>query len=254
MANVNNKFDQYFREKLREHEEKPSELVWERLENQLDKKKAGGYPFLKIAATILLLLGLGYIIWNSSDKNEQAPELLSDVIENESQVQEPNESFQNTIKEEKPENEEPKIIEPKEAPKTDIVPKKKSDSKPIKQKISEGPKSLLAKAETEAEREKSKETAIELPNLTLPELNIEEAIASNLEEEESTEDFVEYRIIIKSNGLKDEPKKQTLIEGIENNVNKIGGFLTKVEQGFADLQDAKDNLFASNSTKKERSK
>jgi hypothetical protein len=68
------------------------------------------------------------------------------------------------------------------------------------------------------------------------------------------EEVMTYKITIKSNGIKEEPEKQGFIAGIENKVDKIGGLLSKVEQGFADLQDAKDNLFVSNNTSKRERK
>ena len=74
---------------------------------------------------------------------------------------------------------------------------------------------------------------------------------NNIEEEE---EVMTYKITIKSNGISEKPENQGLIAGIENKVDKIGGLLSKVEQGFADLQDAKDNLFVSNNTSKRERK
>ena len=67
MANTDKNFDQYFKEKLSNHEVKPSKLAWERLDSQLgNKKRAIYFPFMKIAAAIILLLGASYIIWQVS--------------------------------------------------------------------------------------------------------------------------------------------------------------------------------------------
>ncbi len=55
---------------------------------------------------------------------------------------------------------------------------------------------------------------------------------------------VTYKVTIISMGMKDSPEKQTLVGEIENKIDKIGGFIGKVDQGLADLQDAKNNLFA----------
>ena len=253
MANAENKFDQYFRDKLVDHEEKPSRLVWEKLENQLNKEKPVGFPYLKIAATLLLFLGIGYTIWQFVRENEPAPELISNAIDNSILDQESDEQSSITIQEAEKQHESPQKDERNNSLQNEVVPREKPAPKPTIQSKTEITKVLLAQAETENPSERTNEISVDIPDLTIPELNIWEPIAS-IEEDESAEEFVEYRIIIKSKGLKEEPKKQNIIEGIESNVNKIGGLLTKVEQGFADLQDAKDNLFASNTPRKERSK
>ena len=256
MANAENKFDQYFRDKLVDHEEKPSKLVWERLENQLNNKKPKAYPFMKIAASILLFLGMGYILWQFGGIriNEQAPELVSEAIEQRIFEQEPNDQSLFSVKEEDVEkNAVLKDVEIKNPDQSEELSGEKAVPKSLNQRKIDKSDVFLAKGETEKTDVRADETAVDIPTLTLPELNLEEAIAA-IDEDETPAEFVEYRIIIKSNGLKDEPKKLNIIEGIENNVNKIGGLLSKVEQGFADLQDAKENLFASNTSRKERSK
>jgi hypothetical protein len=258
MAKAENKFDQYFRDKLVNHEEKPSKLVWEKLESQLNKEKPEAYPIMKIAATILLLLGFGYILWQFTGfiVNDQAPELVSEAIERKVPEQEPKDQPLLSYKEEEVENEKGlKDVTQNNPTQSKELAKEKAIQKQTSQEKIEKSKDLLAQAEIEKIEVRADETTMDIPtiSLTLPELNLKQAIAA-IEEDETPEEFVEYRIIIKSNGLKDEPKKQNIIEGIENNVNKIGGLLSKVEQGFADLQDAKDNLFASNTPRKERSK
>jgi hypothetical protein len=253
MAKAENKFDQYFRDKLVDHEEKPSRLVWERLENQLNKKKPTGFLYLKIAATVLLSLGISYTIWQFVQENEPAPELISNAIDNSILEQEPEEQSSITFQEAEKQHESPQKNETNNSVQNQVVPREKQAPKQTVPRKTEDAKVLLAQADTESSSERINEISVDIPDLTIPELNIREAIAS-IEEDESVEELVEYKIIIKSKGLKDEPKKQNIIEGIESNVNKIGGLLTKVEQGFADLQDAKDNLFASNTPRKERSK
>jgi hypothetical protein len=114
----------------------------------------------------------------------------------------------------------------------------------------ETPKELLAEVSQPAER--INEVVFETPEIMIPELDVSESIAQNDIEEE--EEVMTYKITIKSNGIKETPEKQGLIAGIENKVDKIGGLLNKVEQGFADLQDAKDNLFVSNNTSKRERK
>lgn len=253
MANTENKFDQYFRDKLVDHEEKPAGIIWEKLENRLDKQKSAGFSFLKIAAAVLFFLGVGFTTWQILKENNPAPELITEAIENKTLDPQDNKQAQIAIQDEEKKQDGLDQENIDDSLETEVDSKEKNTPKPTDPIKTEEAKVLLAQVETEKINERSSEILVDLPDLILPELKIEDAVAS-FEENESPEEFVEYRVIIKSNGLKDEPKKQNIIEGIENNVNKIGGLLSKVEQGFADLQDAKDNLFTSNTPRKQRGK
>jgi hypothetical protein len=258
MANEENKLDQYFREKLSAHEEKPSQLVWERLDQQLSGKKPAFSPLLKAAAAVLIIMGFGFILWQIANSEYPSPVQFAEQRE----VIPSEESEKTTL------NQEPGEIASLEIEGTGIqepaIGKVSEQRNPIPiQQQKTGKKSnetatpLLALNEPGIEKNRIDESILQGSDLSLPELKIDQTIALNLDNEEKIEvqeEAVSYRIIIKSNGLKDEPKKQNIIEGIENNVNKIGAFLGKVEQGFADLQDAKENLFASNTPRKERSK
>lgn len=252
MANAEHKFDRYFREKLVDHEEKPAGIIWEKLENRLDKKKSARFSFLKIAAAVLVFLVVGFSTWQILKETISSPELITEA--NENNATDPKENNETIITAQDEENTE-ESVENKinNSSGIEVNPKEENKQKPTEPIKTGEAKVLLAQVETEKINERSSEILVDIPDIMLPELNIEDAVAS-FEENESPEEFVEYRVIIKSNGLKDEPKKQNIIEGIENNVNKIGGLLSKVEQGFADLQDAKDNLFASNTPRKQRGK
>jgi hypothetical protein len=58
-----------------------------------------------------------------------------------------------------------------------------------------------------------------------------------------------YRVKIYSDGIKED---KSLIKGISKKVDQVGGLIGKVDQGFADLQDAKNNFFTALITKKEK--
>ncbi len=61
---TNSNIDNLFAKKLRSHENMPSPEAWARLENQLNSKKSVWVsPFMKIAASILILLSLGTWIY-----------------------------------------------------------------------------------------------------------------------------------------------------------------------------------------------
>lgn len=254
MANEKNKLDAQFREKLINHQEKPSALAWERLENQLPKpEQKNGFPFLKIAASLLLLMGMGYFIWYAVDstnfKNQDLAVIEEEIHQNDEKVQ----------------FEEAKVLKEEDLPSTvELAPVVKKDSEEIQKEIP-APKKKTNRPKVEENRSnlvaginKPEEnlalidpipTAIELPELQIAEEPIIKPLA---EIEAPTGNENGYRVKIISNGFLAEADKPGLIEEIETKIEKIGGLLNKVDQGFADLQDAKNNLFASISTKKEK--
>ena len=253
MANADKNFDQYFKDKLGNHEIKPSKLAWERLDSQLGSKgKIVAYPFIRIAAAIILLLGLGYIIWQVSKTDELSAPQTAEFIQSPDQEENVDRITESQFEKEANKEEKIDLFKPEKTEKE--KPQQTPSFKPqvnIKA-ATENLKALLADNSERSLRDQ--EVVISIPELDLPELNMNEAIAMNDLAEEEEEEVVEYTITIKSRGLKEEPQKQGLIGGIEEKVDKIGGFLNKVEQGFADLQDAKENLFASNTPRKERSR
>lgn len=252
MANADKKFDQYFHEKLVNHEVKPSKLAWERLDSQLGKKgNAGYFPFMRIAAAIILIMGIGYIFWQVS-RSEVAEKQVAEIIQIPVQEEVLDNKPKSQIGQERTNGDQDGFVNTEKTP--SVKNQESTSKKPqtIKKPDTESPKSLLADNTEQVER--NQEQLIGIPELDLPELKLDEALALNEPVGQVEEEIVEYKITIKSKGLKDEPAKQGLLEGIEDKVDKIGGFLNKVEQGFADLQDAKENLFASNVPRRERSK
>jgi hypothetical protein len=246
MANKENNLDRYFREKLGQYEEKPAALAWEKLEQELGKKKSANILFLRLAASLLLVLGLAFVFWQFINPIEQTESQLAEVEE----VLEGNEAskIQETFALEEEKN-EGQYSEKRAETSQKLPMNENQDSKKAEKEHTKG--ALLAQNDAVASPQRMKETIIELPEIPILELPTHEAIASSQKLSFEPEEEVSYKVIIKSSGIKDEPKKPNLIEGLENNVNKIGTFLSKVEQGFADLQDAKNNLFASNSPIKE---
>ncbi|MDO9553325.1 hypothetical protein [Rhodonellum sp.] len=254
MANEKNKLDTQFREKLINHQEKPSALAWERLENQLSKsEQKNGFPFWKIAASLLLLMGMGYFIWLAVDStNPSTPELAAGEQE---KIQDsetlPMDDPSLLIQEKLPSTEETSFDvkeESKQIQKQNSLPQKKS----ITPRKEENQASLIAGVRKPEESLEMKGT--EIPEIEIPIMDIagepeRETLAKN-EAPLGNEDA--YRVKIISNGFLAEAEKPGLIEEIETKIEKIGGLLNKVDQGFADLQDAKNNLFASMATKKEK--
>lgn len=243
MASTDKNMDQYFRDKLSSHEVKPSKLAWERLDSQLSQQqKKAAFPWLRVAAVGLLLLGFGYLIM-SLVKDTEVENLDTTALVQEQIAPETNQESEVSL--EPATESESKILAP--ASKSTDQDQVKSSTKTAKKAL-ENKNELLA----EVTPTHPEEITISVPEIELPELKMDEAVAENIpamEEEEAPA----YRVIIKSYGIKEEPQKQNLIAGIENKVEKIGGLISKMEQGFADLQDAKDNLFDINATRKEKS-
>jgi hypothetical protein len=249
MANEDKKFDDLFKSKLSNYEIKPSSLAWEKLEWKLNKKgKAAYFPFLKIAASIVLLLGVGYIAWFISKKDikREQPQLAEAV----KQVGEP------TIIQEElliaVNNKNPDSLKIQEE---QVIPQqveKKNKQEVVLRNADEVRKQELI---AEIKAIQKVETVIALPELVIPELDINQALVTNQLIPIELEEEISYKITIIGKGLEaSETNKGGLINQIENRVEKIGGLLNQVDQGFADLQDAKDNLFASITSRKERSK
>jgi hypothetical protein len=98
------------------------------------------------------------------------------------------------------------------------------------------------------QREEVWAEALAFDALTLPS-DLDEV---NLENQ-TTENEIAYTVRIVSRGYAIAPDKGQLVDGIENKLEKIGGFFTKVDKGFGDLQDAKNDLvFQVMASKKEK--
>jgi hypothetical protein len=247
MANEERKFDQHFREKLFNHEEKPSKLAWEKLDEKLNGKRRGAFlPLWGIAASIVLLIGVGYFFFRLGQPlGETSPQMANLEEKAEPKEQEAEKPAPPTLEEA---GQEKSPVQPQELPSQPATETKRETISPKANTRETAPTQLLAEAVPAIERISISELPVQ--EIPVAELNLNQSLAFNDVPEEMAEPS--YRVTIKSKGLKDEPQKQGFIGEIENKVEKIGGLLNKVEQGFADLQDAKENLFAINTTRKER--
>ncbi|WP_296701013.1 hypothetical protein [Algoriphagus sp.] len=267
MAKSSHKLDEVFKEKLDQHSIKPSVLAWERLERKLPKEtKTYKVYWWAAAASVVILLSAGYFLYPviSSNPGETMlatnqeviiPEEKEETISTNPENIAPKE-INDAIEEELENTSIPSQVQ--ENPKKEINKEKPSNTQP---KITEevAPKNLIAMTETREEKEEITQVIIPEekletkplvePTMELPTLNLKNAVAEN------TSTKVEepaYRVKIFSDGLKEEPKDKSLIAGIGKTVNEVGGLLGKVDQGFADLQDAKNNLFTNLTSKKEQ--
>mgnify|MGYP001481084539 CR=1 FL=1 len=149
------------------------------------------------------------------------------------------------------------IIEEKESakidksPKREAQPKKKNNSS--YQKQLEPNKQLIAQNETAPEREAIIEKPITEPlkglEADIPQIKPLDLNATVAELQPTTEEAPAYKVTIVSNGIKED---KNLISGIGKKVDQVEGILGKVDEGFATLQDAKNSLFTSLTSKKEK--
>lgn len=254
MAKTPKNLDEFFKEKLDQHSVKPSALAWERLENQLPQKPESNKGiWWAIAASISLLLMAGFLFWPKPENISQE-NLVAEAVQ------------QEVIQENKPEIEEPAILgsspaqtQTEETQEPIAPPVQKSETqkktKPTRvPSFKTAPQNLIAQTETIPTAEVK---PIERPDLKAetPEVNIPSpktpSFNQTVAEAKTTEEPL-YRVNIYSNGIKKDDVNKNLITELGKTVGTVEGFIGKVDNGFADLQDAKNNLFATLTSKKER--
>jgi hypothetical protein len=261
MAKTNESFDQHFKEKLDGHREKPSALAWERLESQLPKQSKPKFGiWWAIAASVTALLVAGYAFW-PTDGDVSTENLVAEKTELPSEITpEPNEEVsiqaeEITTTEEKPSpalqakaSQETEKL--KTQPKSNRESSQKTNPSPA---LNQNPSNLIAEAETKQNpisiavpELKTEEIQIALPELKAPET---EKLVAQTSTQQSEEPL--YRVSIYSNGVKkgEQPDKNLITE-LGKTVGQVEGLLGKVDDGLITLQDKKDNLFASLTSKK----
>ncbi|TFV94451.1 hypothetical protein E4S40_10535 [Algoriphagus kandeliae] len=259
MAKKNEHIDVIFREKLENHEVKPSQLAWERLEHQLPKeeKSSTRIYWWAAAAAVLVIFLVGSLLRNPSQPFEEEQLTAEKVETAENQPSQAPEVVEDLVADNTPieteENSTPII----EKPKQEITNQKPQSTPEIKNQFEEPSKNLIAEAQIpeKEEIEEEKINQAEIAPITLPiereipelkPMDLNQAVAE-LKTEEPQEPT--YKVTIISDGIKDD---KNLIAGIGKKVDQVGGILGKVDEGFANLQDAKNNLFASLTTRKEK--
>jgi hypothetical protein len=259
MAKTNEQFDQYFREKLDEHQEKPSMLAWERLESQLPKSSKPTFGvWWAVAASVTALLVAGYTFWPSNETSS-----TDSLVAEKTEI--PFDNTEKSTSESVPEVSESIVTASKPNAATDtkapssFSPITSSKTKPtLKPTLTQTPQSLLAQAEDKSTEEpipvpipelKTEELPVAMLELKAPELEKTVALANTTAEEEPL-----YRVNIYSNGVKKgEAPEKNLINELGKTVGQVEGFLGKVDNGLLELQDKKDNLFSSLVSRKNQS-
>lgn len=268
MAKNTNNLDKFFKEKLENHTVAPSQLAWERLEAQLpQKQKSNRGIWWAAAASLAIIFTAGYFLMKETESESTEPLLAENKTETVTKQPETNTIPPASTEEaEKTPEEKSQILENQQAKQntntkpTTTAPQKTqkpADSSSTSDPVTPATSNLVAMEEEKPKTEPIPEVEISTPEiepleLTIPqapELSMENAVAEATPQEEEPA----YRVKIYSSGLKEEPKDKNLIAGIGKTVNEVEGLISKVDQGFADLQDAKNNLFASITSRKSRS-
>lgn len=255
MAKTNEQFDQHFKEKLDGHREKPSALAWERLESQLPKQPKPAFGiWWAIAASVTALLVAGYSFWPTEEvPGEESFVAAKTELPIETPFEETTAAPAGTEVSAQPEEKtETPIQEKKSEEKPKTNPKTKPTPTPV---LTQTPQNLIAEAENKSKESpivvpipelKTDELPVAMPELKTPDLEKTVAQASPQEDEEPL-----YRVNIYSNGVKKgETPDKNIINELGKTVGQVEGFLGKVDEGLITLQDKKDNLFATLTTKK----
>jgi len=253
MAKSDEVLDRVFREKLENHQETPSQAAWDTLASQLDTKQVPKKrnAWLAIAAAISLVLGAAFPFWST----KQQPEIQAPLAE----VQEINPKVGTTI----PVTPSPTIEAEKEL---SSVSRVVSNSKPVQTGIKTqqlNPAVLVAEVITQTEAVPASIpvfTAEALPNAAepvqspAPALAETNAVFTPSTNEALAEEGGSYRIRIYSDGLqKAAPKEKNLVTELGKAVGQVEGLLGKLDEGYEEIQEKKERLFSSLTSRRESS-
>ncbi|GAB3645434.1 hypothetical protein GCM10028791_03530 [Echinicola sediminis] len=244
--------DKLFSQKLQQHQEKPSTLAWEKLERQLGPKKGSNKGiWLRIAAVFLAALALVYLLWqNFPSPIPNEPPTMAEELRQTAPMSKDKPKDKTARQEVNVGGDEPSIPKP---PNPEKVAANNEASKKNSVQVIKPRPAATEKIEEVLSADSSQENEKAIPVIATPELDMSELVAEISTEgmELETPEPVAYKISIRSSGISEKPKKENLVEGIEDKINTLGSLLGKVDQGYAELQDAKNNLFTALITKKE---
>jgi hypothetical protein len=252
MAKEKNNLDQFFREKLNQDSIKPSNLAWDRLESQLPRQEKSKTTVIwwSVATSVAALFVVGYFALTISFDPTLDPVLASSEENQIEEVIPQSEEIQTEISQELSAQPEEKSTIIKKTKPTNSI-----SQKPASIQVNSPASTLIAVAEEMPDVQNPDRKVeltplmddLELPTLALTNFQVNQTVAEVIEKPEVEEPA--YRVKIYSDGIKED---KSLIEGISKKVDQVGGLIGKVDQGFADLQDAKNNFFTALITKKEK--
>jgi hypothetical protein len=253
MAKSDETLDRVFREKLENHQETPSLAAWDTLASQLDAKQAPkkASSWWAIAAAITLAIGAAFLFWSTGQESEiQAP--LADA-------QETNPEVGTTI----PMTLSPSVGAEIEVPSTSSVSTPNERAQTAIKSQQQNQVDLIAEVITQTEAVPASIpvfTAEAVPNApepvhspapALPETN---AVFTPSTNEALAEEVGTYRIRIYSDGLqKAAPKEKNLVTELGKAVGQVEGLLGKLDEGYEEIQEKKERLFSSLTSRRESS-
>jgi hypothetical protein len=254
MAKSDETLDRVFREKLENHQETPSLAAWDTLASQLDAKQAPkkASSWWAIAAAITLALGAAFLFWSTGQESEiQAP--LAEAQETTTEVG-------TTI----PVTASPSVEAEKEQSSMSSVI---ATSKPVQTgiKTQQGnPNIFVAELNPQNEAVPASIpvfTAEVVPSnipqpvhSPAPALAETNAVFTPSTNEALAEEVGTYRIRIYSDGLqKAAPKEKNLVTELGKAVGQVEGLLGKLDEGYEEIQEKKERLFSSLTSRRESS-
>jgi hypothetical protein len=253
MAKSDEVLDRVFREKLENHQETPSLAAWDTLASQLDTKEApkNRNAWWAIAAAITLALGAAFLFWSTGKETEiQAP--LADAQETTTEV---GTTIPMTLSPSvEAEIEVPStssISTPIERAQTGFKPQQRNPDTFVAEVITQNEAVPASIAVFTAEAVTSGAEQVQTPAIPLAETK---SISTPSTNEALAEEGGSYRIRIYSDGLqKAAPKEKNLVTELGKTVGQVEGLLGKLDEGIEGIQEKKERLFSSLTSKKEAS-
>jgi len=253
MAKSDDTLDRVFREKLENHQETPSLGAWDTLASQLDSKQAPkkASSWWAIAAAIPLILSAAFLFWSTGQEPEkQAPlaeaeEITNEVVRTIPMTPSP------SVEAEKEMSSTSSLSTPIERAQTGIKTEQRN------------PVALVAEVNTQNEAVPASIpvfTAEVVPDAPEPirspaaALAETKSISTPSTNEALAEEGGSYRIRIYSDGLqKAAPKEKNLVTELGKTVGQVESLLGKLDEGIGGIQEKKERLFSSLTSKKEAS-
>jgi cytoskeletal protein RodZ len=253
MAKSDDTLDRVFREKLENHQETPSPAAWDTLASQLDSKQApkNRNAWWAIAAAIPLILGATFLFWSTG----QEPEKQASLAEAE--------EITNEVVRTIPMTPSPSVEAEKEMSSTSSVSSSIERAQTGIKTQQRNPVTSIAEVNTQneavptsipvfmAEVVPDAPEPIRSPAAALAETK---SISTPSTNEALAEEGGSYRIRIYSDGLqKAAPKEKNLVTELGKAVGQVEGLLGKLDEGIGGIQEKKERLFSSLTSKKEAS-
>jgi hypothetical protein len=253
MAKSDEVLDRVFREKLENHQETPSLAAWDTLASQLDPKQApkNRNAWWAIAAAIPLILGAAFLFWSIEQEPEkqaslaEAEEITNEVVRTIPMTPSP------SVEAEKEMSSTSSFSTPIERGQTGIKTQQRNPVTSIAEVTTQNEAVPASIPVFMAEVVPDAPEPIRSPAAALAETK---SISTPSTNEALAEEGGSYRIRIYSDGLqKAAPKEKNLVTELGKTVGQVESLLGKLDEGIGGIQEKKERLFSSLTSKKEAS-